>query len=292
MKKIALIIVLSILLCLCAGCGKPAVSVQIVATTKPVYEFTARLCRDTGLSVTLLVTENTSCLHDYSLQVRQMRYLESAQMVVISGAGLEDTMEDALDSARLILDASAGIALLCPEESDHQEHLDHAHEQDPHIWLDVNNAKIMAQNIYLGLCRQYPQFIAQFQANYQQLTQELDDLDRYAREALTELSCRDLVTFHDGFHYFAQYLDLHILKAIEEESGSEASARELTQIITLVRDHQLPAIFTETNGSQSAADIIARETGISVFSLDMGMSEKDYFTAMYHNIDTIKEALQ
>jgi len=53
----------------------------------------------------------------------------------------------------------------------------------------------------------------------------------------------------------------------------------------------LPAVFTESNGSVSAADIIAAETNISVYSLDMAMGGDSYFEAMYHNIDTIKEAL-
>ena len=75
------------------------------------------------------------------------------------------------------------------------------------------------------------------------------------------------------------------------ESGSEASARELIELITLVEEQSLPAIFTEASGSTSAASIIARETGCGVFSLDMAMAGDSYFDAMYHNIDTIKEAL-
>ena len=56
--------------------------------------------------------------------------------------------------------------------------------------------------------------------------------------------------------------------------------------------HLLPAIFTERSGSVSAASIIARETGVKVYQLDMAMAGDDYFAAMYHNIDTLKEALQ
>ena len=62
-------------------------------------------------------------------------------------------------------------------------------------------------------------------------------------------------------------------------------------MIELTRQHRLPAIFTETNGSTSAAGIIAAETGANVYALDMVMSGDSYFEAMYHNIDTLKEAL-
>ena len=59
----------------------------------------------------------------------------------------------------------------------------------------------------------------------------------------------------------------------------------------MVESKNLPAIFTETNGSTAAAEIISRETGATCFALDMAMSGDSYFDAMYRNIDTIKEAL-
>ena len=91
--------------------------------------------------------------------------------------------------------------------------------------------------------------------------------------------------------YFSARFGLNLLKAIEEESGAEASAAELKELILLVRAHELPAVFTETNGSASAASVISRETGAAVYTLDMAMAGDSYFDAMYHNIDTIKEAL-
>ena len=45
------------------------------------------------------------------------------------------------------------------------------------------------------------------------------------KTSLESLSCRELITFHDGFSYFADAFDLTILRAMEEEAGSEASAR-------------------------------------------------------------------
>ena len=289
MKKRILTFITALILLFLSGCTANDTSAQIAATTLPVYEFTSRLCQDTGITVTRLVTENVSCLHDYSLNVRQVRAAEAAELIVISGAGLEDFMEDLLDG-KDTLDSSHGVELLsCHHEHEQQEH---RHENDSHIWLSPKNAKIMAQNIYAGLCSKYPQHKATFQRNLDALLLDLDALQQYGQAQLSSVSCRDLITFHDGFSYLAQAFDLHILEAIEEESGSEASAAELKHLITLVREHQLPAVFTETNGSVSAADIIAAETGVCVYTLDMVMSGDSYFSAMYHNIDTLKEALE
>lgn len=280
---------LGILLLLLTGCGTRQEPATVAATTLPVYEFTLRLCEGTGITVTRLVTEPVSCLHDYSLNVNQVRAVEAAQLVVISGAGLEDFMEDLLLN-REVIDSSVGVPLAECEES-HHNHDHHHHELDNHIWLSPANAKIMATNICSGLSDRFPQHRAAFEANLAELLADLDALQTYGEETLSQLSCRELVTFHDGFFYFAESFDLTILEAVEEESGSEASAQELKHLIGIVREHGLSAIFTETNGSASAADVIARETGVSIGTLDMAMGGDSYFEAMYHNIDTIKEVL-
>ena len=285
----------ALVLLVLSGCAKPPAASELAATTLPVWEFTSQLCRGTELQVTRLVTEQVSCLHDYSLNVRQVKAAEGADAVVISGAGLEDFLNDLLLDAPVI-DASGGIPLLCAQEEGHDDHDAHGgdghhHEEDPHIWLSPSNAKVMAENICAGLSRQYPQYSDQFHENLAELTDRLVQLQQYGEKTLSRLKCRNLITFHDGFSYFAQAFDLTILEALEEESGSEASAKELIHLIEDVEDYRLPAIFTEVSGSTSAAEIIARETGCAVYALDMAMSGDSYFTAMYHNIDIIKEAL-
>lgn len=292
-KTFVILFAVMILLTGCAGTA-PA---RIAATTLPVYEFTAQICQETPLSVTRLVTEEVSCLHDYSLNVSQVKAAESAEVIVISGAGLEDFMADVLTTAPII-DASLGIGLITPEEHVHtheeESHHDegHHHEEDPHIWLSPVNAMTMAQNICSGLSHLYPDYQTVFQRNLQTLLSQLDDLRIYSETELKDLACREIITFHDGFAYLAQSCNLEILDAIEEESGSEASAKELIHMIREVEHHQLPAIFTEKSGSVSAAGIIARETGAKTYDLDMAMAGDSYFDAMYHNINTLKEALQ
>ena len=303
MKKLAVILSLILLLSAFTGCGPQEAPAQIAATTLPVYEFTSQLCEGTPLTVTRLVTEEVSCLHDYSLNVKQVKAAEAAETIVISGAGLEEFLDDILLGADTI-DASTGIELICPEDTGHghhhededeeeeHDHEGHHHDQDPHIWLSPANARDMAFNIWEGLCGAYPEHAEQFTENLWRLSDDLDALAVYAHQQLADLSCREIITFHDGFAYLAKAFDLTILDAIEEESGSEASARELIYMIEEVEHHQLPAIFTEKSGSVSAAGIISRETGAKTYALDMAMSGDSWFDAMYRNIDTLKEALQ
>ena len=291
MKKFFLLLLPLLLLC---GCSREP-SADIAATTLPVYDFTSALCQGTPLTVTRLVTEDVSCLHNYSLNVRQVQAAEAADVIVQSGAGLEEFLHDVLEN-KSVIDASEGIDLLCAEEDEdhheHHAHEGHSHEEDPHIWLSPENAALMAENICRGLCQHYPQYQGVFQSNLPGLLEQLASLQAYGEQELAGLSCREMIPFHDGFSYFARSFGLTIVEAVEEESGSEASAKELNHLIELVREHNQPAIYIEKNGSGSAASLLSRETGAKVYTLDMAMSGSSYFDAMYHNIDTIKEALQ
>lgn len=289
MKKLSILLIIILCVALLWGCSNQKQDAQIIATTLPVYTFTSTLCQGTDLSVNRLITEEVSCLHDYTLQVSQMRALENADVVILSGAGLEEFLDDALCHSTVTIDASENISLLCSEDShDHDD--GHKHTHDPHIWLNPQNAKIMAENICDRLSQLYPQHADTFSKNLTSLQKDLDDLQTYGEKTLANLSYTNLVTFHDGFSYFADAYSLNILHSIEEESGSEASASEIIHIIEIIKKNNIPAIFTE-KAKSAAADIIAAETGVGIYTLDMGMTEGNYFNAMYHNIDTIKEAL-
>lgn len=290
MKRFAIVLAALLLFLSLAGCSRTEQYAQVAATTLPVYEFTSRMVEGTDITVTRLVTESVSCLHDYSLNVRQVRAAEAAELIVLSGAGMEDFMSDLLEGKDCI-DASAGIALLCAEGGHDHDHEGHSHEKDPHIWLSPANAMAMTRNICDGLCARYPQHSDLLQANRDALLAELEALEAYGKAQLSSLSCRELVTFHDGFGYFAAAFDLTILAAVEEESGAEASAQELKELITLVDRYDLPAIFVETNGADSAARTISAATGAKVYTLDMAMAGDSWLDAMYRNIDTIREAL-
>ena len=166
------------LLMLLSGCRSQAQPAQIAATTLPVYEFTSRICEGTPLTVTRLVTESVSCLHDYSLNVRQVKAAEAAQVVVISGAGLENFLDSILDDSDII-DCSDGTALLHAEEEHDHGHEDHHHEDDPHIWLSPENAKIMAGNICTGTLPEVSRICGHISANLNSL---LEDVIQHAAD--------------------------------------------------------------------------------------------------------------
>ena len=274
MKKTLAILLALLLLAGCAPQAEaPADGPVIAATTAPMYQFTKAICEGTELNVQCVITESVSCLHDYTLSVGQMQLLEQADAIVISGMGLEDFMTDVLKGN--VIDASQGVEDLIPG--------------DPHYWLDPGCAEDAAETVCRALCALYPQRKTVFERNLEKLENRFDTLDGYAEHRLERLRAPGLVTFHDGFAYFADFADIPLLAAMEIESGSEPAAKDLMDIIDLVNTRRLPAVFTEVNGSESAAAIVSSETGCQFYPLDMAM-QNDYFIAMEHNIDTLWEA--
>ena len=123
-------------------------------------------------------------------------------------------MEDALRTAKRTITASTGVDTLPGEDG-----------EDPHIWLDPANCILMCKNIAAGLAEFYPDKQPLIEQNLSAVTAEYEAAQTYGEETLKALSCRELVTFHDGFSYFARAFGLEVAAAMEIEEGSEPSAK-------------------------------------------------------------------
>lgn len=279
MKRFCPLLAAALIFAMLSGCGAPGDPEQqgdsILATTYPIYYLTARLTEGMeNVTVELMVSDAVSCLHDYTLTTEQMKKIERADLIVMNGGGLEDFMASAL----------SGV----PEENiivakDHS---------DPHYWLDPQTYQAMGNSIAVALGERYPEQNKVLTYNQRVLTTDLAALQEELQGELSNLKSRELITFHDGFSWFAKAFDLTILASIEEEEGAEASAAEIRKICDLIEQHHIPAIFVEKNGSTNAAEIIARETGVKIYTLNTMMDgQTDYMTAMRENVQAVKEAL-
>lgn len=311
-KSLPLLLALCLLLSACGPAPSQEESGQdsltVVATTYPVYLFASEVTRGaSGIQVALMIDEPVSCLHDYTLTVKDMEVLEQADAILLSGAGLEESMADALSTVADTpqIDCSQGISLREYAGLDHTHEEEalpegHEHEVDPHIWLDPNRACQMIENLAAGLGQVDPDNAALYETNAQLAQDQVKQSYDLLKPQLADLSCRELITFHDGFSYFAEAFDLTILRSIEEEAGSEASAKEVAEIVSDIQTHQIPAIFTEVNGADAAAQIIHRECGVPIYTLDLMMSGQSteepgisvYLDLLQSNVETILEAYQ
>ena len=291
---------------LLTGCNNSAESnnsiesnnkLTIVTSFYPMYISTLNIVKDIpDVEVINMTAPQTGCLHDYSLSTKDLKTLSSADIFVINGAGMESFLDDVIDeySDLKIIEASNGISLI--EDTDHDEH---EHDVNPHVWVSISKNIEEVSNIAKELSAFDPNHASEYEANADAYIAKLENLRTEMHAALDNVNNKDIISFHEAFPYFAEEFNLNIAGVIEVEPDSEPSAKEVENIISIINEKNIKALFTEPQYSSKIADTIAKETGASIYTLDpivTGDANEDayddYIVKMQENLNTLKEALK
>lgn len=274
-----------------AGTGEPtagSAATRIVTSFYPLYIAALNVAHDIpGVTVVNMTRPTTGCLHDYQLTPEDMVTLSRATLFVVNGAGMEAFLDKAIRQYPdlKVINASEGIDVIRG-----------THGENPHVWVSISHAMTQVSNIAWGLARLDPDHAALYEKNAAAYIQKLETLRTRMREELKEVRNREIITFHEAFPYFAREFNLKVIAVMEHEPGSEPSARELSEMITLVRKTGVRALFAEPQYSAKAAETIARETGTAVYYLDPGVTgplQADaYLTLMETNLRELQKALK
>ena len=290
-------------------------TLNIVTSFYPLYISTINITKDIpNVTVTNMTKSQTGCLHDYQLTPQDLKTLENADILVISGAGMESFLDGIISQYPNleIVDATKGLSLLEDDthshddhdhdhdtEDEHSEDDDHDHEYNAHVWVSVTGNIDEVKNISSQLESLNPENKEAYESNTNTYVAKLEDLKNEMHEELDNLPNRDIITFHEAFPYFAEEFNLNIAGVIEIEPDSEPSAKEIEEIINTVKEKNIKALFTEPQYSSKVAETIATETGATVYELDpivTGDSNPDayddYINKMKKNLDVLKEALK
>lgn len=230
---------------------------RILTSFYPMYVMALNIVGDTpGVTVACLTGPSVGCLHDYQLTPGDLVTLARADVFIVNGAGMEVFLDKAARQCPglRIVAATQGLPL--------------AADGNPHLWVSVRGAIEETGVIARGLAAFDPVHAATYERNAADYAAKLDRLRATMHASLDHLAHRDIITFHEAFPYFASEFDLNIVGVVERQPGSEPNARELADTISLVRRHEVRAIFAEPQYPASSADIIRRETGVPVRSLD------------------------
>lgn len=299
-KRLSLLLALLLLLAVC-GCAAQESRV-IVTSFYPMYIFAQNVARDVpGVSVVNMADQSVGCLHDYQLQTRDMVTLESADVLVINGGGMEQFMDKiaATYTSLPIVTASEGVNMLESAHS-HGHDNDHDHDHDDtcvlnaHVWLNPQLACEQVKNIAAGLSAADPLNAAAYEANAAAYCEQLAALDAEIAALLAPYAGEKIIAFHEAFVYFAQAYGLEVAGLIENDDGEEPGTRELAQICDKVKELDVEALFIEAQYPQKAAQTIARETGATVYEIDPVVSGDgaldSYERAMRENARIFAEA--
>ncbi|MDF1493389.1 metal ABC transporter substrate-binding protein [Caproiciproducens sp. CPB-2] len=292
LKRAAAVILAAAILLFSAGCaGRTTQNVRfrVVTSFYPLYIMALNITDGVpGVQVDNMAGQQAGCLHDYQLQSKDMKNIEQADVFVMNGAGMESFMAKVtsqLPNLRVV-DSSEGISLLTDESG----------EKNPHIWVSISNCIRQVSNIEKGLAQADPQNAEAYRKNAQDYMAELSVLRDKMHSELSRIANRDIITFHEAFPYFAEEFDLNIVSVVNREPDSQPSARELAETIRLIRGSGVKAVFAEPQYPKSAANIVANESGVKVYSLDPAVagenSKNAYLDAMESNLKTLEEALK
>lgn len=261
---------------------------RVATSFYPMYLMAVNITQGVeGVAVDNIAGQQAGCLHDYQLQSKDMKNIELADVFIINGAGMESFLDKVTSQMPdlSIVNASDGIPLL--EEDG---------ESNAHVWVSITNAMKQVQNIADGLSAADEANRVKYQENAQQYVAKLSALRGRMHDELDSLPSRNIITFHEAFPYFAQEFNLNIVRVINREPDSQPSAKELAETIRLIRDTGVKAVFVEPQYSRSAADIVAKESGVNVYTLDPCVTGEDdpdaYLNAMEQNLAVLKEALR
>lgn len=261
---------------------------RVLTSFYPVYVAALNVADGVGgTEVHNLANPRAGCLHDYQLTTGDARKLANADLFLANGAGMESFLEKirAQYPRMKIVEVSDGIPLI---------------GDNPHVWTSPGNARRQVENIAAVLSAADPGNADRYASNARAYGAKLSAVGERLKSELAPFSGTPVVTLHDSLPYLARDAGLDIAGVIEREPGLWPGARELAAMTDLVRARNIRIILAEPQYSDRAAQIIARETGATVFQVDSivtgpsdpAKARDAYLRAMEQNLEVLRGAFR
>lgn len=285
------------LLLVLAACGQPATErgerLRVVATTTQVGSVAHEVGGD-AIDLTVLLQPGVEA-HDFELTPAAAAAIEDADLILVSGAGLESWIDDALATIggrEAVRDLSAGIELRAADS-----------DVDPHYWLSAVNAIAMTENLRDALVEADDANAAGFEQRSGGLVERLQAADAEIRRLMDEVPAerRGIVTNHDALGYFIEAYGLRFVGSVfpSLDVSAEPNPAQLAELVDVIRAEGVTAIFSESAVNPRLAEAMAEEGGARVVdeplytdSLGPAGSGADTLDGMLlHNARVIHDAL-
>ncbi len=265
----------------------------IVVTTFTVLGDLIRQVGGDAVRVKALVPPGED-VHTYQPTPEDIKVVTKAKIVFYNGVHLEDWLTGTIravgrsDLITVVL--SQGLTLLADSDGD----------PNPHLWLDVSNAKTYIEKIRDSLSQADPANAGAYAERARVYLTRLDELDAWIRAQVETIpkERRKLVTFHDAFPYFARGYGFSLQGFLVASPGKEPSARDLAALVARIRGERVPAVFAEKQFNPKAMEVLAKEAGVKVVtdlyndSLSSGPEADTYLAMMKHDVAKIVGALK
>ncbi|WP_170562215.1 metal ABC transporter solute-binding protein, Zn/Mn family [Ruegeria atlantica] len=241
--------------------------------------------------------------HAYRQTRSDIVAMTRADLILWHGLYLEAQMEDFfhdLGRKRPVVAVAEGV-----DKSKLRAHDDYADKYDPHVWMSPAVWRDVVVEVQGALTDARPEAAATFAANTQAFLAEIDQLEAYGKQVLSNVpeNSRVLVTAHDAFGYFGEEYGYVVLGIQGISTQSEAGLNRIGELVDTLVDKQLTAVFVESSVSDRSMRALiegaaskGHEVGIGgeLYSDAMGEPgtyEGTYIGMLDHNISVIAGAL-
>jgi iron/zinc/copper transport system substrate-binding protein len=173
-------------------------------------------------------------------------------------------------------------------------------QEDPHAWLDIQNAIKYVDIITKHVIEKDPDNKDFYLNNQSEYVKKLNELDQYAKEAVEQIpqEKRILVTSEGAFKYFSKAYGFKSAFIWEINTDSQGTPEQMKNIINIIDENQVPALFLETSVNPKTMETISNETGVPIHSkiftdslAKKGEEGDTYLKMIKWNIDKVIEGL-
>jgi zinc transport system substrate-binding protein len=311
LRKISLIFILllSLLLSSCQPAkesDREDKKLRVIATIFPIYDFARNIGGD-KIKVTMLLPPGTDA-HHYELKPEDIKKVSKADIFLFTNFEMEQWAYKIINAAEkntnmLAVETGAGTVLLPFNEEDgvHGDHGNHISKFDPHLWLDLDNAQKMVDNIAATFIKKDSRNSDYYLRNARDYKLKLTALDQRYR---TELNgCKTKIILHAGhwaFAYLAKRYNIKYVAAYNISADAEPSPQKTIALIEQVKSQKVPYIYYEDMISPRLAQMIAAETGAGLLKLNNGhdLSKEDikngasFISLMETNLTSLKKGMR
>ena len=236
--------------------------------------------------------------HEFEPKPADLKTVGGAQLVLLSAKHMEgyvSKLREATGGKGNFLEVGDGFASLkMADEGNPAKTV-----EDPHWWHSVGNVAKAAKIVRDALTKISPGDAATFSTNTERYLTRLEALEKWAKLKLAELprNQRKLVTSHDAFQYFARENGFTIYAIEGVSSSDQPSSKRVADLIRIVKEQGVKAVFTESIENPKVLKEITRETGAVIggelFADGLGDGKAATYEGMYqHNVATIVDALK
>lgn len=238
---------------------------RVVTDIPPVQSLVAQVMGDLGTPELLLAKGADE--HDFQLRPSQARAVANADLVVWIGSELTPWLENALETraegaAALALLHAKGTALRGYGE-EHDEGHDHGAE-DPHAWLDPDNAKVWLGLISEDLARLDPDHAETYAANAVAAADRITALDADVVALLAPVKGKPMVTFHEAYGYFADHYGLTFAGSLALGDASSPGAARLAALRGELEAGGIVCMFPEVQHDPGLMEQLAEGTAVKI----------------------------